>query len=93
MSSCSLVAFTLFAVWRLHRRKFDRIVEEREEFLAYPQTSPEIYAWLPYHRESPVAAPAADPSAGAATTPAAAGTDPASATDSDSAPAAAGGSA
>jgi hypothetical protein len=46
------VFFTLFAAWRLHRRKFDRIVEEREEFLAYPQTSPEIYAWLPYHRES-----------------------------------------
>jgi MFS family permease len=45
------VSFTLFAVWRLHRRKFDRIVEEREEFLTYPQTSPEIYAWLPYHRE------------------------------------------
>src|SRR5580658_5851176 len=59
------VAFTLFAVWRLHRRKFDRIVEEREEFLTYPQTSPEIYAWLPYHRESPSAAPASDPSAGA----------------------------
>ena len=46
------VSFTLFAVWRLHRRKFDRIVEEREEFLTYPQTSPEIYAWLPYHRET-----------------------------------------
>ena len=46
-----IASFTLFAVWRLHRRKFDRIVEEREEFLTYPQTSPEIYAWLPYHRE------------------------------------------
>jgi MFS family permease len=87
--------FTLFAVWRLNRRKFDPIVEEREEFLTYPQTSPEIYAWLPYHREAPVAAPAAEPSAEAATAPAAAGTEPASATDSDSAPAApaAGGSA
>src|ERR1700733_2158260 len=60
------VSFTLFAVWRLHRRKFDRIVEEREEFLAYPQTSPEIYAWLPYHRESvdtAAGAAAEDPSA------------------------------
>jgi hypothetical protein len=26
-------------------------VEEREEFLTYPQTSPQIYAWLPYHRK------------------------------------------
>jgi hypothetical protein len=25
--------------------------ESREDFLAYPQTSPEIYAWLPYHKE------------------------------------------
>jgi MFS family permease len=53
------LAFTLFAMWRLYRRKFDRIVEEREEFLAYPQTSPEIYAWLPYSRETP--APSAQP--------------------------------
>ena len=45
-------AFTVFAVWRLSRRKSERIVESREEFLAYPQTSPEIYAWLPYHRET-----------------------------------------
>jgi MFS family permease len=44
------LAFTLFAIWRLSRRKSDRIVESREDFLAYPQTSPEIYAWLPYHR-------------------------------------------
>jgi len=28
-------AFTLFALWRLFRRKLDRVVEEREEFLAY----------------------------------------------------------
>jgi len=48
--------FTLFALWRLSRRNVDDVVESREEFLAYPQTSPEIYAWLPYHRES-----AADP--------------------------------
>jgi len=27
-------------------------VESREELLAYPQTSPEIYAWLPYHRDA-----------------------------------------
>ncbi len=47
------LTFTLFAIWRLYRRKLDRVVEEREEFLAYPQTSPEIYAWLPYHREVP----------------------------------------
>ncbi len=46
------LAFTVFAIWRLYRRKGDRVVEEREEFLAYPQTSPEIYAWLPYHRET-----------------------------------------
>jgi MFS family permease len=44
--------FTVFAIWRLSRRKVDRIVESREDFLAYPQTSPEIYAWLPYQRES-----------------------------------------
>ena len=43
--------FTLFAIWRLKRRKAERALETREEFLAYPQTSPEIYAWLPYHKE------------------------------------------
>lgn len=48
--------FTAFALWRLYRRKFDRVVEEREEFLTYPQTSPEIYAWLPYHKETPAEA-------------------------------------
>jgi MFS family permease len=47
------LAFTVFAIVRLWRRKSDRIVESREEFLAYPQTSPEIYGWLPYHRDSP----------------------------------------
>src|SRR6202011_2985678 len=46
------LGFTLFAAWRLTRRKVDRVVESREEFLAYPQTSPEIYAWLPYHRDT-----------------------------------------
>jgi MFS family permease len=47
------LAFTLFAVWRLSRRKTDRVVESREDFLAYPQTSPEIYAWLPYQGDTP----------------------------------------
>jgi MFS family permease len=45
--------FTMFATWRLTRRKLERTLETREEFLTYPQTSPEIYAWLPYHREGP----------------------------------------
>jgi len=55
------LAFTAFACWRLSRRKLDRVVEEREEFLTYPQTSPQIYAWLPYHREPPAdKAPAAE---------------------------------
>jgi MFS family permease len=49
------LAFTLFALWRLSRRKVDRIIESREDFLTYPQTSPEIYAWLPYHRDAPKA--------------------------------------
>ena len=51
------LAFTSFSIWRLSRRKYDRVVEEREVFLQYPQTSPEIYAWLPYHQETPDAAP------------------------------------
>ena len=46
------LAFTLFAVWRLLRRKVDTVVESREDFLTYPQTSPEIYAWLPYRSDS-----------------------------------------
>jgi MFS family permease len=64
------LAFTLFAVWRLSRRKAERPLEQREEFLTYPQTSPEIYAWLPYHRDTPgesptpPAGPAADVGAG-----------------------------
>lgn len=43
--------FTLFALWRLSRRKVERVSETREHFLVYPQTSPEIYSWLPYHHE------------------------------------------
>ena len=39
-------------VVQLARRKGERIVESHEEFLAYPQTSPEIYEWLPYHRDA-----------------------------------------
>jgi MFS family permease len=45
------LSFTLFTVWRLYRRRMKAAPEAREDFLAYPQTSPEIYAWLPYHRE------------------------------------------
>jgi MFS family permease len=45
--------FTLFAVFRLTRRKKDAVVETHEDFLAYPQTSPEIYGWLPYHKDTP----------------------------------------
>ncbi len=47
------LAFTLFSAWRLYRRKADRVVETHEDFLAYPQTSPNIYEWLPYHRDAP----------------------------------------
>jgi MFS family permease len=47
------LAFTLFAIWRLMHRKSDVVVEEREHFLAYPQTSPQIYGWLPYHTDTP----------------------------------------
>src|SRR5208283_6236953 len=46
------LVFTLFAIWRVCRRRFELPGASREEFLAYPQTSPEIYAWLPYHREA-----------------------------------------
>jgi MFS family permease len=45
------LAFTLFTAWRLYRKRFGRSAPGREEFLVYPQTSPEIYEWLPYHRE------------------------------------------
>jgi MFS family permease len=47
------LAFVAFAIWRRSRRETLRPAESREEFLAYPQTSPEIYAWLPYQREAP----------------------------------------
>jgi MFS family permease len=67
------LAFTLFAVWRLYRRKLDRVVEVHEDFLAYPQTSPEIYAWLPYHRETPDEARAAASTAAASSGGTAAG--------------------
>ena len=49
--------FTLFSVWRLTRRKVDPVVESREDFLAYAQTSPEIYGWLPYHKDTPAKEP------------------------------------
>lgn len=52
-ASALSLAFTLFGIWRLLRRRADRVVESREEFLTYPQTSPQIYAWLPYHRDAP----------------------------------------
>jgi MFS family permease len=73
------LAFTLFTVWRLYRRRLGQTADAREEFLAYPQTSPEIYAWLPYHREpagkgSAAAAPAT--SGTAATGSGAVGADP-----------------
>jgi MFS family permease len=45
------LGFTLFTIWRLYRHRLGRAADSREVFLAYPQTSPEIYAWLPYHRE------------------------------------------
>jgi MFS family permease len=61
------VVFTALALWRLYRRKLDPVIEEREEFLAYPQTSPEIYAWLPYHRETPADGARAAAQAGAQT--------------------------
>ena len=59
-ASALTLAFTLFAVWRLTRRKLERPLETREEFLTYPQTSPEIYAWLPYHK-APRGEPGAPP--------------------------------
>jgi MFS family permease len=53
------LGFTTFTIWRLYRRRYDQVVEDREGFLTYPQTSPEIYAWLPYHKEPPGTAPGA----------------------------------
>lgn len=62
------LAFTMFATWRVYWRKVVLPAESREEFLAYPQTSPEIYSWLPYHREPPCPTGAvADPEGGAVT--------------------------
>jgi predicted MFS family arabinose efflux permease len=81
-------AFTGFAVWRLGRREHDRAGEEREVFLNYPQTSPQIYEWLPYHKESPGTAPpevAASASSGPATNPGVA-PDPRAASESHAAP-------
>ncbi len=85
------LAFTLFTIWRLYRRRLGRAPEAREDFLAYPQTSPEIYAWLPYHREpsralaesKAPAAPSATPSAAPPDTPSAAPPDTPSAARSD----------
>jgi MFS family permease len=54
------LAFTLYTIWRLYRRRLGGVAESREEFLAYPQTSPEIYAWLPYHKETAAPPHAAD---------------------------------
>ena len=51
-----VLAFTLFAAWRLARRRLEQPLEMREEFLTYPQTSPAIYEWLPYHRDAPATA-------------------------------------
>lgn len=48
------VPFSLFAAWRLYyRHRKHPAADSREEFLAYPQTSPEIYGWLPYHKRKP----------------------------------------
>ncbi|MDE2295209.1 MAG: MFS transporter [Gammaproteobacteria bacterium] len=47
------VLFTVFALWRLARRRTEPVEQGREEFLTYPQTSPEIYSWIPYHRGGP----------------------------------------
>jgi MFS family permease len=44
------LVFTLYTAWRVYRRNFLQLAQSREDFLAYPQTSPEIYSWLPYHR-------------------------------------------
>jgi MFS family permease len=73
------LAFTLFTIWRVYRRRLGQTADTREEFLAYPQTSPEIYAWLPYHRKpaghaGPGADAAADTHAADAATAAATAT-------------------
>lgn len=58
--------FTAFAIWRLRRRREERSTETHEDFLAYPQTSPEIYSWLPYHPPSAADATPAERPPGAA---------------------------
>ncbi len=58
--------FTAFALWRLVRRRAGPVEEVREEFLTYPQTSPEIYSWIPYHRGGSDAAETPPGGAGAA---------------------------
>jgi MFS family permease len=58
--------FTAFALWRLVRRRAGPVEQVREEFLTYPQTSPEIYSWIPYHRGGPDAAETPPGGAGAA---------------------------
>ena len=60
--------FTAFALWRLARRRAEPVAVGREEFLTYPQTSPEIYSWIPYHRDEPDAG--ATPPGGTGSTPA-----------------------
>ena len=58
------VLFTAFALWRLARRRAGPVDQGREDFLTYPQTSPEIYSWIPYHRGGPDAEPARPVDAG-----------------------------
>jgi MFS family permease len=43
------LAYTLFGLWRLHRRPRRTTEGVREEFHSYPHTSPEVYTWAPYH--------------------------------------------
>ena len=65
-------AFTLFSLRRLRQRKLERAAESREEFLVYPQSSPEIYEWLPYHRDTAAKQPPrerAPPAKGGGTPP------------------------
>lgn len=47
------LCFTLFTVWRVVRHRVGRAADEREGFLAYPQSSPAFYSWLPFHRTRP----------------------------------------
>jgi MFS family permease len=56
--------FTAFAIWRLRRRRYDRLGEDREQFLNYPQTSPQIYEWIPYQKDTPAEVPAPAPAVG-----------------------------